>query len=120
MKRLLSLLVLAAGSVAALFAADVAPQYPGGASALDSYLSTNMKYPATSARMGIEGVVNLEVTINADGSIGTIKVVRMIDPDLEQEAIRLAKEMPAWTPGTHDGTPAAMTVTVPVKFELPE
>ena len=42
----------------------------------------------------------------------------MIDPDLEQEAIRLVKNMPAWTPAEKDGKPVDSTVTVAIPFTL--
>lgn len=94
------------------------PEFKGGQSALDNYISTNLRYPARAAENGIEGVVTLEFVVKADGSIGSIKVVRLIDPDLEAEAMRLVKSMPAWTPADKGGTPVDATVTLPVKFVL--
>lgn len=87
---------------------------------MEEYIASNMKYPQTSLDNGIEGVVTLEATVNTDGSIGAITIVRMLDPDLEQEAIRLVKSMPAWTPAEKGGRPVMQKVTIPVKFTLPE
>lgn len=113
--------ILTAVTVAATLTAFAgAPQFPGGEQALNQYISENMKYPETAARNGIEGVVTVECAIKADGSVGTIKIVRMIDPDLEQEAIRLMKNMPAWKPADQNGTPVDAIVTIPVTFILPE
>lgn len=117
MKRFL---IGAAALVTALGAAASDPQFPGGETALNEYIVANMKYPEAAARNGIEGVVTVECAIKADGTVGTIKIVRMIDPDLEQEAIRLVKNMPAWTPAEQNGTPVDATVTIPVTFILPE
>lgn len=106
-----------------LFAAAAmasAPQYPGGEEALNAYISENLKYPAMPAEMGIDGVVNLKFTVKADGSIGTISVVRMIDPDLEQEAIRLVKNMPAWIPAEQNGVAVDQQVELPIRFTLPD
>ncbi len=100
--------------------ADSAPSFPGGEEALATYLSENMKYPKPALDNGIEGVVTVEFTVKADGSIGQIKIVRMLDPDLEQEAIRLVKQMPAWTPADKGGQAIDQTVTLPVKFALPD
>lgn len=94
------------------------PQFKGGESALEAYISTNMKYPASAKANGVEGVVQLQFTVKADGSIGPIKVVRLIDPDLEAEAIRLVKSMPAWIPADKGGVAVDATVTLPVKFTL--
>ena len=102
----------------AAFAADK-PEFPGGKAALDAYLSKNMKYPQSAIDNGIEGVVDVAFLVRTDGSIGTIKIVRMVDPDLESEAIRLVKGMPAWTPADKNGTPVEAPAQVEVNFVLP-
>lgn len=119
MKKLLMTIALAAG-MTAMASADSAPAYPGGETALQTYLSENMKYPKMAEDNGIEGVVTVEFAVRTDGTIGQIKIVRMLDPDLEQEAIRLVKSMPAWTPAEKGGNPVEQTVTLPVKFTLPD
>jgi TonB family protein len=96
-----------------------APSFPGGETAMNEYISANTQYPATAKENGIEGIVNLVVTIKADGSIGTIKIVRMIDPDLEAEAIRVVKGMPAWNPGTNaNGKAIDSSTKIDVPFIL--
>lgn len=114
---LLSGVALTAASTA--FAATPA-SFPGGEEALATFLSENMRYPARAIENGIEGVVRLNVAIGADGSIGKVSVARPLDPDLEQEAIRLVGLMPAWEAATDDaGAAVSQTVTLPVKFRLP-
>ena len=115
-KMIISLLAFAGISLGAM-AADT-PSFPGGKEALDKFISTNLVYPQTSKSLGVEGVVTLQFIVNTDGSIGTIKVVRMIDPDLEQEAIRIVKKMPAWIPADKDGVPVESTAEVSVPFVL--
>lgn len=95
------------------------PQFPGGDEALKKYLNDNMKYPQTAIDNGIEGVVDVAFIVKSDGSIGSIKIVRMVDPDLESEAIRLVKGMPAWTPADKGGTPIDAQTQVEVDFQLP-
>lgn len=112
--------ILASLSMALTASAAATAQFPGGESALNEFIAANMKYPEPAARNGIEGVVTVECVVKADGSIGTIKIVRMIDPDLEQEAIRLVKSMPAWTPADNNGSPVDSSVTIPITFTLPE
>ena len=43
----------------------------------------NLKYPEMARENGVEGVVTVIFTVKADGSIGNIKIKRMVDPDLE-------------------------------------
>lgn len=118
MKRFLLASALAVVS-SAMFA-DSAASFPGGEEAMKSYLSQNMKYPQMALDNGIEGVVDVAFIVKTDGSVGSIKIVRMVDPDLEQEAIRLVKNMPAWNPA--EGPSGAMDspVTIKIDFILPE
>lgn len=117
MKKSLLTLMLAAGAFTGAYA-DSQAAFPGGDAAMKEYISTNLKYPAMAKENGIEGVVDVSFTVKANGTIGGIKIVRMVDPDLEQEAIRLVKGMPAWTPATKGDTAVDSTVTLPVSFSL--
>lgn len=112
----MTLMLAVCGSIAAV-AADT-PQYPGGEEAMKAFLSANLHYPTVSAENGIEGNVNLEFIVKADGSISSIKVLRMIDPYLEEEAIRLVRKMPAWEPATSNGAPVDMPVRITIPFRL--
>lgn len=110
-------IIMAACSLAAW--ADVPASFPGGQEALFKYLGTNVIYPVSAQENGIEGTVTVIFTVKPDGKISDIKIARPLDPDLEAEAIRVVKDMPAWTPATgDDGTPVSSSVTLPVKFRL--
>lgn len=102
-----------------MMAADK-PTFPGGEEALNKYISDNLVYPEAAKENGVEGIVTVGFIVKIDGSIGTIKIVRMVDPDLEQEAIRLVKNMPAWIPADKDGTPVDAPAEVAVPFVLSE
>lgn len=117
MKKILLSMIMLTGASLALSAADN-PTFPGGEEALNEYITTNLKYPAPSKANGVEGIVNVGFIVKSDGSIGSIKIVRMVDPDLEQEAIRLVKNMPAWTPADKDGVPVDAPAEVAVPFVL--
>lgn len=110
---------IAAAAVTLFVSAAVTPaSYPGGDPAMKEYIESNLRYPAVSRDNGIEGVVSLSFTVKADGSIGAIKIVHMIDPDLEQEAIRLVKAMPRWTPASDNGSPVDSQATLQIPFSL--
>lgn len=117
MKKIIMALCLALG-IGTASAAVTAPSYPGGDEALQTYLKTNMKYPSIAKENGVEGVVSVVFTVKADGSIGNIKIKRMVDPDLEAEAIRLVKDMPKWTPGADNGTSVDAPAEVNISFTL--
>lgn len=120
MKRLFILsLSLIIGFALSAYANNSQPSYPGGEEALRNYLSENIQYPPMAAEMGIEGVVTVEFMVKADGSIGDAKIVRMVDPDLEEEALRVVMNMPRWNPASKDGVPADAWFSLPIKFILP-
>lgn len=117
MKKIVFSLLAFVGISFGAMAADT-PTFPGGKEALDKFISANLVYPQSSKSMGVEGVVTVQFTVNTDGTIGSIKIVRMVDPDLEQEAIRIVKKMPAWTPADKDGVPVESTAQVSIPFVL--
>lgn len=114
------ILAAAAAAIALSASAATRPSYPGGAEALSQYLETNLQYPPTAQSRGVEGVVHLSFLVKADGSISTIKVTRLVDADLEQEAIRLVKGMPKWEPALDNGSPVDSPAELDVTFFLPE
>lgn len=119
MKRFVTLMIMALSFIG-LRAQELptVPSYPGGTDAMKSYIKENMHYPELAKENGIEGTVVVEFIVKADGSIGNIKIVRMVDPDLEAEAIRLVKGMPKWNPSKLNGKPMDAEVGVPIEFSL--
>ncbi|MDE5586095.1 MAG: energy transducer TonB [Muribaculaceae bacterium] len=124
MKKALS--ILASLAIAGTAMAQTAPSdtipasFPGGEKALATYIAKNLKYPQPSLNNGIEGVVNVRFIVKTDGALDKFSIVRLVDPDLEAEAVRLVKGMPAWTPATVDGNPVESQGNVEVVFSLPE
>lgn len=95
--------------------------FPGGDEALASYLKERMVYPTFARQNGIEGTVRVIFTVDRQGNAAHIRIARPLDPELEAEAIRLVKAMPAWIPATDDaGNPVDSETTLPVSFLLPE
>lgn len=95
------------------------PEFPGGQQALFKYLSENVKYPVIAQENGIQGRVTCQFTVNKDGSIVDVVVVRSGgDPSLDKEAVRVIKSMPKWNPGQQRNKPVRVKYTVPVNFKL--
>lgn len=118
MNKKLILSALGASIAMAAIAADQ-PTFPGGAQAMDEFIESNIEYPARAMDNGIEGVVHVGFIVRTDGSLADIKVLRPLDPDLEREAVRVVKSMPAWTPSEKDGKPVEAPAQVAVMFCLP-
>lgn len=97
---------------------DNMPSYPGGRAAMMAFLSSNMNYPATAKENNVQGRVIIGFVVDKDGSISDAKVLRSVDPALDQEALRLVNSMPKWKPGTMDGKPVRVRYSVPFTFRL--
>ena len=94
------------------------PSYPGGKDAMIAFLSSNMRYPDAAKKNGIHGRVIVSFVVDKDGSITETKVVRSVDPALDQEALRLVNSMPKWKPGTAEGKPVRVRYSIPFNFSL--
>lgn len=94
------------------------PQFPGGAVAFLKWLNANLKYPASAQKAKIEGKVVAQFLVNEDGSITDIKLTKKLHPQCDNEALRVLKMMPRWTPGIENNKPCRTRVCIPIVFKL--
>jgi protein TonB len=94
------------------------PEFPGGESALQRFLTANVKYPSIAAENGVQGKVYVNFVVDRVGAISNVKVVRGVDPAVDKEAVRVVKSMPKWIPGRQNGEAVRVSFTVPINFVL--
>lgn len=94
------------------------PKFPGGDAELYKFISSNLNYPAMAIENNVQGKVIVQFVVTKDGSIGNVKVVRSVDRDLDNEAIRVCKKLPKFIPGKQNGQPVNVWYTLPVTFKL--
>jgi len=94
------------------------PQYPGGYAAVQAYFYKNQHYPENALIHGIHGSTIVSFVVNMNGGVDKPTVVKGIDPELDQEAIRLVKAMPRWQPAYYKGKPIASMMIMPVDFTI--
>jgi len=94
------------------------PTFPGGMGALMKYLAQNIKYPPLAKESGIQGRVFINFVVEPNGSISNVKVLRGIGGGCDEEAVRVVKSMPKWSPGKQRGKPVRVSYNLPVKFTL--
>ena len=97
---------------------EVRPEFPGGNAALIKFLNDNINYPTIASENGVSGTVNVEFTVNIDGSVTDVVAYIKKDPSLDREAIRVVKLLPRFKPGENNGKPVRVKYQVPVKFTL--
>ena len=72
------------------------PMFRGGQKALMEYLAANVQYPEETCA---QGRVIVTFVVERDGSITEAKVVRSVDPALDEEALRVVNAMPTMSQG---------------------
>ena len=60
----------------------------------------------------------LQFTVNPDGSVSDVKVLRGVDPALDNEAVRVVKSSPKWEPCRQRDRAVKVSYTFPVIFQL--
>ncbi|MBT2557746.1 TonB family protein [Hymenobacter sp. ISL-91] len=92
---------------------EVMPEFAGGQAALAKYLQRNLRYPSSALRAGVGGRVYIAFTVNTDGSITDVEVLKGLGYGTDEEASRVIGQMPAWKPGYQNNR------AVPVRYNLP-
>lgn len=102
-------------------AQPIPAQFPGGDLALREWIKQNMVYPQEAIAKGIEGRVIVKFTVEKDGSVTNGKIMKGVDPLLDNEALRLVSIMPKWSPGRRfAGKDTRFTYNLPLLFKLPK
>jgi TonB family protein len=74
-------------------------------------------YTEEARRAKIQGTVSLSLVVDANGDPQNIRVVRSLDPGLDQKAIEAVREW-KFKPGQKDGQPVAVIASIQVNFRL--
>ena len=95
------------------------PKFNGGdANEFSKWVNQRLVYPDIAKENGVQGRVMLQFTVNADGSVSNVKVLRGVDEALDKEAVRVVSSSPKWTPGKQRDRAVKVTYTFPVIFQL--
>jgi len=95
------------------------PKFQGGdANDFSKWVNQRLVYPDLAKENGVQGRVTLQFTVNADGSVSNVKVLRGVDSSLDKEAVRVVSSSPKWTPGRQRDRAVKVTYTFPVIFQL--
>lgn len=92
----------------------------GDPNKFNAWILQNIRYPQVALELGITGRVFVQFAVNSKGQVVDAKVLRGIDPSLDQEAIRVIMSSPKWTPPKQGGRPVKQQFVLPVVFKLQE
>ena len=99
---------------------ETSPSFPGGDEARIRFLTNNISYPQEARDAGISGTVYITFVVERDGSTSDVRVLRGIGGGCDEEAVRVIKMMPEWSPGKQRGKPVRVQFNMPIKFSLAE
>ncbi|MBL3655018.1 energy transducer TonB [Fulvivirga sediminis] len=93
-------------------------QPPGGYPAFYKFVADKLKYPAQARRMGIEGKVFVQFVVDTDGTLTDVQAVKGIGAGCDEEAVRVIKSAPKWSPPKQRGKPVKQRIILPITFKL--
>ena len=95
------------------------PTFNGGdANDFSRWVNGHLTYPEKAKADKVQGRVILQFTVDADGSVRDVKVLRGVREDLDAEALRVVSASPKWTPGMQGGEPVPVIYTFPIIYQL--
>jgi TonB family protein len=96
------------------------PQLPGGGgqAAIVNAIRQNVEYPESMTKGNTtKGRVFAQFMVNAKGEVQETKIVKGLNPALDNAVLASIKQLPRFEPGRQDGKPVAVTFTVPITFQ---
>lgn len=97
---------------------DQEPSFKGGMAEMQKYIQNNIHYPEEAIDLGAEGKIYISFIVTKRGSISQVKIERGAHPLLNEEAIRLIRNMPKWIPAKKNGKRVNSKMMLPIVFKL--
>ena len=95
------------------------PSFMGGdLMTFRNWVMSKVRFPQIALENQISGQVLLSFVVERDGSLTNIQVLRTPDSSLSDEAIRVLKSSPKWTPGKQRNQSVRVKYTLPIDFRI--
>ena len=95
---------------------EVIPTFTGGDAACRSYLIKNIIMPDDALKQNVEGTAYVQFVVERNGSLSSVELKKGILKSVDDEIVRVVKEMPAWTPASSNGINVRYQYTLPVRI----
>jgi protein TonB len=109
------------GQDSPFFEYEQLPVYPdgdGGQHAIVAAIQRGVRYPKDALRARREGRVYVSFTVNRNGRVADIKVVKGLFPSIDAVVVQGVNQLKTFKPGQQDGKAVAVSYTVPVTFRI--
>jgi len=98
---------------------DKPPTPPGGQDGYMEYLKNNFKFHEICTDHGVQGKVYVSMVVDKKGFLSDIHILKdEVGYEYGEEAVRVFKSMPPWTPGIRNGKAVNVRYVIPVKTTL--
>ena len=98
---------------------DKQAQFQGGdIDAFREWIQKKVVYPPVAIKNGIFGKVMVQFVVDSKGKLGDIKILRGVDPSLDNAALQALQASPDWIPAKKDGKDVKQQFVIPVYFTL--
>lgn len=97
---------------------DVSPSFPGGERGLVNFINKTRNYPTEARENRVQGRVTCSVVVSPSGVIEGIDVIKSVCSCLDEEAVRIIKQMPRWQAGRHAGKNVHVRCVITIPFRL--
>lgn len=94
------------------------PEFPGGNERFLAFLKRTLSYPEKAVKNNIEGTVEIQFTVQKDGSLSDFIILNGIGYDCDQNVLNAIVNSPRWKPGAMNNAAIAINTSVAVKFSL--
>jgi TonB family protein len=86
----------------------------GGNQAIVAYIQKRVAWPMVNA----QGKLFASFTVGKDGKVHDAKIIKTFNPLFNEPVLKVLREMQGFKPGTENGKPVAISMTVPINFTL--
>lgn len=102
--------------------AEVMPEFPGGNDALANYVNSHLDYSQQAIDNNTEGTVKVSFVVDEQGKVSKANLVSgaKLGNGLDEEALKVFNNMPAWKPGKVHGKAVKTRLELPITFKLEE
>jgi TonB family protein len=90
----------------------------GGIDKFREWMIYNIKLSSIADKRKISGTILITFIINTDGEVTNVTVQKGINPQIDNEAVRIVRSSPRWTPGKQQGQPVRIIYKLPLTFSL--
>lgn len=97
---------------------DIIPIFVGGTGEMHRFIANTLSYPVDAVERNAQGLVVYTFVVEKDGTLSNFNIIHKADPLLNEEALRILNNMPAWRPARHKGEVVRSETYVPMYFKL--